>query len=49
MAGLTPGQCFCRLAREQFAPRELAEAMVQAVARLGREGRVDRGRARGTL
>ena len=47
--GLMPGQRFCRLAREQLVPRELAEAMVQAVGRLAREGRVDRGKARSTL
>jgi thymidylate synthase ThyX len=48
-ASMTPGEQLCAMVKEQVSARELAEAMVQAVSRLAKDGRADRERSRSTL
>jgi len=47
--GASQGQHLCQALQEQLSGRELAEAMIQAVGRLAKDGRVDGIRARSTL
>ena len=47
--GASQGQQLCQALQEQLSGRELAEAMIQAVGRLAKDGRVDGVRARSTL